>query len=315
MRVATIDYYLQGNPFVSFFQFSFHIFSSLTYIFLTLFHSISREIRSELTTIAEEQSIKVFAHNLRSLLLTPPIRNRKVLGIDPGNDPSISRMSIEQINITVRILLGFVSGCKLAVVDEFGSLLWNGVIFPHLSSHKRESAIKAINEVIDKYGIDLIAIGNATAGRETEEFVVANIIEKRKGKVIVSYGVIDRNSFFSLISLLRFVYLQSTKPIEYCMVDESGASVYSASIAAREEFPNLPDPSDRSAVSIARRLQDPLSELVKIDPKVINPHRFGIILFELTFHLLHFFWLVYWSWIVSARYQVKGINQGSRRCG
>ncbi|MGI1658700.1 MAG: Tex family protein [Desulfitobacterium sp.] len=178
--------------------------------------SIEREIRSALSETAEEQAIKVFAGNLRQLLLQPPVRGKVVLGLDPG----------------------FRTGCKFAVVDDTGKLFHVGVIYPHPPQNKREEAKKILRDTMKKYQVDVIAIGNGTASRETEEITA---------------------------ELLRESGLAS----EYIIVSEAGASVYSASKLAGEEFPDF-DLSLRSAVSIARRLQDPLAELVKIEPKAVG---------------------------------------------
>jgi Transcriptional accessory protein len=178
--------------------------------------SIEREIRAELTAQAEEQAIKVFAANLRQLLLQPPVRGKIVLGLDPG----------------------FRTGCKWAVVDETGKLLKVGVIYPHTGKNKREEAKVILREAIVEFGANIIAIGNGTASRETEE-VVAEMIQ------------------------------EDGLATEFILVSEAGASVYSASKLAGEEFPEF-DLSLRSAVSIARRLQDPLAELVKIEPKAVG---------------------------------------------
>lgn len=178
--------------------------------------SIEREIRGALTEKAEEQAIKVFAENLRQLLLQPPVRGKVVLGLDPG----------------------FRTGCKFAVIDDTGKLHHVGVIYPHPPQNKREDAKKVLRETITKYKVDVIAIGNGTASRETEE-VTAEMIR------------------------------ESGLASEYIIVSEAGASVYSASKLAGEEFPDF-DLSLRSAVSIARRLQDPLAELVKIEPKAVG---------------------------------------------
>ncbi|HVJ47936.1 Tex family protein [Desulfitobacterium sp.] len=178
--------------------------------------SIEREVRGELSEKAEEQAIKVFAANLRQLLLQPPVRGKVVLGLDPG----------------------FRTGCKFAVVDDIGKLLQVGVIYPHPPQNKREEAKRIIHEAIEKYQVDILTIGNGTASRETEE-VVAELLQ------------------------------ESGLHSEYIIVSEAGASVYSASKLAGEEFPDF-DLSLRSAVSIARRLQDPLAELVKIEPKAVG---------------------------------------------
>lgn len=178
--------------------------------------SIEREIRNMLMEKAEDQAIVVFSENLKNLLLQPPLKDRIVLGVDPA----------------------FRTGCKLAVVDETGRVLAVNVIYPTAPHHDLEGAEKIILEVVQKYQIELIAIGNGTASRETEQFI-ANVINHHQ---------LD---------------------IPYIIVNEAGASVYSASELAREEFPDL-EAEERSAASIARRVQDPLAELVKIDPKSIG---------------------------------------------
>ncbi|MNZ60437.1 30S ribosomal protein S1 [compost metagenome] len=179
--------------------------------------SIEREVRSELTEKAETQAISIFAANLRSLLLQPPVRGKFVLGVDPA----------------------FRTGCKLAVVDDTGKLLEVAVTYPTPPNNKKQEAAAKFHELMDNYEISLIVIGNGTASRETEQFV-AEVIAERKDK-----------------------------DLAYLIVNEAGASVYSASKLAQEEFPDL-DVAERSAVSIARRLQDPLAELVKIEPKAIG---------------------------------------------
>ncbi|MGG4396605.1 Tex family protein [Paenibacillus thiaminolyticus] len=179
--------------------------------------SIEREVRGELTEKAEEQAIQVFAQNLRSLLLQPPVRGQTVLGVDPA----------------------FRTGCKLAVVDDTGKLLEVAVTYPTAPHHKTAEAVKTFNRLADSYRVGLVVIGNGTASRETEQFV-ADWIQSRPDL-----------------------------KLHYAIVSEAGASVYSASKLAAEEFPGL-DVAERSAVSIARRLQDPLAELVKIDPKAIG---------------------------------------------
>lgn len=179
--------------------------------------SIEREIRNELTEKAEESAIKVFGENLKQLLLQAPIKDKIVLAIDPG----------------------FRTGCKIATIDGIGKVLETGIIYPTTEQAKKiEEAKKIVLENIKKYNVDIIAIGNGTASRETEQFVVDLIKE------------ID-------------------KPVLYIIVNEAGASVYSASKLGAEEFPDY-DVALRSAVSIGRRLQDPLAELVKIDPKSIG---------------------------------------------
>ena len=179
--------------------------------------SVEREIRAELTEKAEEKAIGVFAENLRHLLLQPPVKGHVVLGVDPA----------------------YRTGCKLAVVDETGKLLETAVAYPTPPHNRKAEAAEVFRRLIEKHGVDLIAIGNGTASRETELFV-AELIR----------GMPERG-------------------LRYVMVSEAGASVYSASELAKEEFPEL-DVAERSAVSIARRLQDPLAELVKIEPKSIG---------------------------------------------
>lgn len=178
--------------------------------------SIERDIRSSLTEAAEDEAIKVFGKNLTQLLMQPPVAGRVVLGWDPA----------------------FRTGCKLAVVDETGKVLDTTVIYPTAPQNKVEAAKKVLKELIKKYNISLISLGNGTASRESEAVIVELIKE------------VD------------------TK-LEYIIVNEAGASVYSASKLATEEFPNF-DVGQRSAASIARRLEDPLAELVKIDPKSIG---------------------------------------------
>ena len=183
-----------------------------------IYPSIEREIRSDLTKKAEEDSVVIFSENLKQLLMQSPLKNKKVLGIDPA----------------------FRTGCKMAVVDEYGNFIDKMVIYPHkpASIEKQEKSKKDLIKFITKHNINLIAIGNGTASRETEKFVVENLKE-------------------------------AGLKIDYIIVNEAGASVYSASEVAREEFPDF-NVEERSAVSIARRIQDPLSELVKIDPKSIG---------------------------------------------
>lgn len=176
--------------------------------------SIEREVRKYLTERSEKQSIEVFSKNLYQLLMESPLVDKTILGWDPG----------------------FKNGCKLAVIDETGKVLETSLIHLTENRNKIRKIIKTLRELIDSYGIDVIAIGNGTASRESEK-VVSEII---------------KNS-----------------DVEYVVVNEAGASVYSASELASEEFPDLNE-GERSAVSIARRLQDPLAELVKIDPKSIG---------------------------------------------
>ncbi|NLL70783.1 MAG: RNA-binding transcriptional accessory protein [Epulopiscium sp.] len=178
--------------------------------------AIEREIRNELTEKAEEGALKVFSANLQQLLLQPPIIGEVVLGVDPA----------------------YRTGCKVAVVDEIGKVLETAVVYPTPPQQKIEESKRILGQMIEKYKVTVIAIGNGTASRETEQFI-AELIQELPNKVY------------------------------YVIVNEAGASVYSASALGTEEFPDF-DVSLRSAVSIARRLQDPLAELVKIDPKSIG---------------------------------------------
>ena len=178
--------------------------------------SVDRELRANLTEKAEEKAIKVFGKNAKQLLLQPPIKNIRVLGFDPA----------------------YRTGCKLAVIDENGKLLDTATVYPTEPQNDVKGAAKVINEFIDKYDINMIAIGNGTASRESEMFI-ADLISK------------------------------NSKELYYAIVSEAGASVYSASKLATEEYPYI-NVSLRGAISIARRLQDPLAELVKIDPKAIG---------------------------------------------
>lgn len=180
--------------------------------------AIEREIRNELTEKADEQAIAIFGENLRNLLLQSPLKGKVVLGFDPA----------------------YRTGCKLAIVDETGKVLGIKVIYPHkpANQEKRRQAAVEFNQLIEQYQVEMVAIGNGTASRESELFVSEQLRQ------------IKRDVFFVI-------------------VNEAGASVYSASDIARQEFPNL-QVEERSAVSIARRLQDPLAELVKIDPKAVG---------------------------------------------
>lgn len=178
--------------------------------------AIEREIRSQLTEKAEDGAITVFGQNLKQLLMQPPIAGRNVLGWDPA----------------------FRTGCKLAVVDNTGKVLYTMVIFPTAPQNKVAESKKIVLDIIKKYNVSLISLGNGTASRESEA-VIVDIIKECPTKV------------------------------EYIIVNEAGASVYSASKLATEEFPNF-DVGQRSATSMARRLQDPLAELVKIEPKAIG---------------------------------------------
>ena len=181
-----------------------------------IYPSIEREVRNELTEMAEEQAMKVFAENLKNLLLQPPVKGRVVLGLDPA----------------------YRTGCKIAVVDDTGKVLTTTVIYPTPPQNKVEEAKKVLKQLIDRYKVDIVSIGNGTASKESEIFV-AELLKEIERKVY------------------------------YMVVSEAGASVYSASKIGAEEFPDF-DVALRSAVSIARRLQDPLAELVKIDPKSIG---------------------------------------------
>ena len=181
-----------------------------------IFPSIEREVRAELTSAAAEGAIKVFASNLRQLIMAPPVKNTVTLGLDPG----------------------YAHGCKCAVVDSTGKVLDTAIIYITRSKNEAETAKKVIAKMIEKHHVSTIAIGNGTASRETEQFTA---------------------------ELLKTI----PEKVSYMVVSEAGASVYSASKLAAEEFPDY-DVSLRSAVSIARRLQDPLAELVKIDPKAIG---------------------------------------------
>ena len=178
--------------------------------------SIDRDIRSQLKEEAEEKSIKVFSKNLEQLLLQSPIENKIVMGWDPA----------------------FRTGCKIAVINQTGKLLYHTVVYPTAPQNKVYETKEKLSKIINDFNIDLIALGNGTASRESEEIIVSMIKE----------------------------YNLSCK---YVIVSEAGASVYSASKLADEEFPDY-DVGTRSAISIGRRLQDPLAELVKIDPKSIG---------------------------------------------
>jgi len=178
--------------------------------------SIEREIRNAITEDAEEQAIKLFSKNLHQLLMQPPMKGKTVLGLDPG----------------------YRTGCKLAVVDETGKVCDTGVVFCTLEHHDKQKSNAYVKSLIAKHGVELIAIGNGTASKESEIFI-ASLLKELDTKVY------------------------------YMMVSEAGASVYSASKLAAEEFPDF-TVEQRSAASIARRIQDPLAELVKIDPKSIG---------------------------------------------
>ncbi len=181
-----------------------------------LFPAIEREIRSDLFDGAAEGALSVFSENLKNLLLIAPVKGKTVLGFDPG----------------------YAHGCKLAVVDKTGKVLAHGVIYPTPPRSQIAQSSKVVEDLIRKHKVDIVAIGNGTASRESEKFIADLIKEK-------------------------------ALPVAYTIVNESGASVYSATDLAKEEFPDM-DVNERSAVSLARRLQDPLAELVKVDPKAIG---------------------------------------------
>jgi protein Tex len=181
-----------------------------------IFPSIEKEVRNNLTEKADLHAIEIFAANLRQLLLQPPISHKKIMGIDPG----------------------FVSGSKVAVIDETGKYLDGSTIYPHPPQNKKDESAKTVLGLVNKYKVDVIAIGNGTASRETELFVS---------------DIIKNNNL----------------NCHYIIVNEAGASVYSASAIAKKEFPEL-EASQRGNISIARRILDPLAELVKIDPKSIG---------------------------------------------
>ncbi|NOX37421.1 MAG: RNA-binding transcriptional accessory protein [Calditrichaeota bacterium] len=185
-----------------------------------VFPAIEREVRAELTERADAHAIQVFARNLKQLLLQPPVRNKIIMGIDPG----------------------YRTGCKVAVIDETGKYLEGDTIYPHPPQNQVFEAKTILRRLIDRYQVDIIAIGNGTASRETEMLVA---------------------------ELIREIRESGGREVYYTIVNEAGASVYSASRVAKEEFPDL-DASMRGNISIARRLMDPLAELVKIDPKHIG---------------------------------------------
>ncbi len=183
-----------------------------------IFPSIQREVRAALTEKADEHAISVFAKNLKNLLLQPPVRGKIIMGIDPG----------------------YRTGCKVAVIDETGKYLEGATIYPHPPQDRYLEAKGIVRELVNRHSVDVIAIGNGTASRETE-MMVAELIREMKDE----------------------------RKVEYVIVNEAGASVYSASKVAQEEFPDL-EAAMRGNISIARRLLDPLAELVKIDPKSIG---------------------------------------------
>ncbi|HHW89322.1 MAG TPA: RNA-binding transcriptional accessory protein, partial [Clostridiales bacterium] len=179
--------------------------------------SIQREIRAELFEKASEQAIKMFETNLRPLIMQPAIKNKVTMGVDPA----------------------YRTGCKIAVVDEIGKFLDKAVVYPTPPQNKKEEAKAVLKELIKKHNVELLAIGNGTASKETEIFISELLKEMPEHN------------------------------LSYAVVNEAGASVYSASKLGAEEFPDL-EPEHRSAISIARRLQDPMAELVKIEPRSIG---------------------------------------------
>nr|BAA19315.1 ydcI [Bacillus subtilis] [Bacillus subtilis subsp. subtilis str. 168] len=236
--------------------------------------AIEREIRKELSEKADEQAIHIFSENLRKLLLQPPMKGKTVLGVDPA----------------------FRTGCKLAVSDETGKVLKIDVIYPHAPVNKTKEAHEKVKKILEQYQVEMVAIGNGTASRETEQFIVnvlrdmprkiyyviyphapvnktkeahekvKKILEQYQVEMVaIGNGTASRETEQFIVNVLR----DMPRKIYYVIVNEAGASVYSASELAREEFPDL-KVEERSAVSIARRLQDPLAELVKIDPKSVG---------------------------------------------
>ena len=181
-----------------------------------IFPSIERDVRNHLTELAQERAISVFGENIKNLLLQPPLKGKVVMGFDPG----------------------YVNGCKIAVVDESGKFLDEAIVYPHKPQGKIDQAKNKLKQLIEKYDIDVIAIGNGTASRESES-LISDLIKEIEAKT------------------------------QYIIVNEAGASIYSASQLAAEEHPDI-NVSIRGAISIGRRLQDPLAELVKIDPESIG---------------------------------------------
>lgn len=185
-----------------------------------VYPSIIREIKNDLFTKASGEAIKLFATNLEQMLLAPAVKNKRILSIDPA----------------------YVNGCKIAILNEHGDFLEKSIIYPNPPKNQIKESEKIVTNLIDKYKINLILIGNGTASRETENFIKNILFEKKS---------------------------QIKNEIEYLVVSEIGASVYSASEIAREEFPHL-NVEERSAINIGRKFQDPLNELIKIDPKSIG---------------------------------------------
>ena len=185
-----------------------------------VYPSIIREIKNDLFTKASSEAIKLFATNLEQMLLAPAVKNKRILSIDPA----------------------YVNGCKIAILNEHGDFLEKSIIYPNPPKNQIKESEKIVTNLIDKYKINLILIGNGTASRETENFIKNILFEKKS---------------------------QTQNKIEYLVVSEIGASVYSASEIAKEEFPHL-NVEERSAINIGRKFQDPLNELIKIDPKSIG---------------------------------------------
>ena len=185
-----------------------------------IYPSIEREVRNELTDIGEQGAIKIFKENLKALLMQPPIKGKVVMGYDPG----------------------FRTGCKVAVLDNTGKFLDKATVYPTMPRNDTQGTKRILKELVNKYNVDVISIGNGTASRESEE-VISEMLSEIKN--------------------------ENGKELAYVIVSEAGASVYSASELATKEYPDL-DVTIRGAISIGRRLQDPMAELVKIDPKAIG---------------------------------------------
>ena len=214
-----------------------------------IFPSVEREMRGLLTEQADEGAIKMFGLNLKPLLMQPPVKGFVTMGLDPG----------------------YRNGCKVAVVDATGKVLDTAVVYPTFSQRKKEEAIDALAKLIRRHGVAHIAIGNGTASRETEQMeeaidALAKLIRRHGvAHIAIGNGTASRETEQMAVELIQ----RLGGGVSYMIVNEAGASVYSASKLAAEEFPDY-DVNLRSAVSIARRLQDPLAELVKIDPKSIG---------------------------------------------
>jgi transcriptional accessory protein Tex/SPT6 len=252
-----------------------------------LLPALEREVRRELTEEAEAHAVKVFARNLRSLLLQRPLHDRRVLAVDPG----------------------FRTGCKIAVLDQGGNLIEDAVIFPHQPQNKKNESLLSLEKLVRRHQVHLIAIGNGTACRETEELVselLAGFERRRRGETVVhsvtqaigtgvavaagagtSLSVAIVSAFAPAVPIRQGSEVnggsgstaqlaqdldglpEPLAELSYVIVNEAGASVYSASVIGRDEFPDL-DATLRGTISIGRRLQNPLSELVKIDPQSIG---------------------------------------------